>query len=187
MSCNSVSTSTVSPLYRNLQVANFQRCFQSVFHHWHLREIAACPPSPVADHPSTPPSPVSSPSSSLELVFFVHWSLAPVCQLLLCTTVLFKVLYYKLKNVFFIFVLVFDVLFVYSVQSLSCVWLFATPWTTARQASLSITNPRSPPKPMSIESVMPSNHLILCCPLLLLPSKYYKPVTVQYYIANCVS
>ena len=57
-----------------------------------------------------------------------------------------------------------------SVQSLSHVWLFATPWTAARQASLSITNSRSPPKPMSIESVMPSNHLILCCPLLLLPS-----------------
>ena len=57
-----------------------------------------------------------------------------------------------------------------SVQSLSCVWLFATPWTAARQASLSITNSRSPPKPMSIELVMPSNHLILCRPLLLLPS-----------------
>ena len=57
-----------------------------------------------------------------------------------------------------------------SVQSLSCVWLFVTPWTTARQASLSITNSQSPPKPMSIESVIPSNHLILCHPLLLLPS-----------------
>ena len=57
-----------------------------------------------------------------------------------------------------------------SVQSLSRVRLFATPWTTARQASLSITNSWSPPKLMSIESVMPSNHLILCCPLLLLPS-----------------
>ena len=57
-----------------------------------------------------------------------------------------------------------------SVELLSCVWLFATPWTTARQASLSITNSQSPPKPMSIKSVMPSNHLILCCPLLLLPS-----------------
>ena len=56
-----------------------------------------------------------------------------------------------------------------SVQSLSCVQLFATPWTAARQASLSITNSRSPPKPMSIESVMPSSHLILCHPLLLLP------------------
>ena len=57
-----------------------------------------------------------------------------------------------------------------SVQLLSRVWLFATPWTTARQASLSITNSQSPPKPMSIESMMPSNHLILCYPLLLLPS-----------------
>ena len=46
----------------------------------------------------------------------------------------------------------------------------ATPQTAARQATLSITNFRSPPKPMSIESVMPSNHLILCRPLLLLPS-----------------
>ena len=57
-----------------------------------------------------------------------------------------------------------------SVQSLSHVWLFAAPWTAARQAFLSITNSRSPPRPMSIESMMPSNHLILCCPLLLLPS-----------------
>ena len=57
-----------------------------------------------------------------------------------------------------------------SVQSLNRVQLFATPWTAARQASLSITNCRSPPKPMSIEWVMPSNHLILYRPLLLLPS-----------------
>ena len=57
-----------------------------------------------------------------------------------------------------------------SVQSLSRVLFFATPWTTACQASLSITNFWSPPKPMCIESVMPSNHLILCHPLLLLPS-----------------
>ena len=57
-----------------------------------------------------------------------------------------------------------------SVQSLSCVWLFVSPWTASRQASLSITNSRSPPKLMSIELVVPSNHLILCCPLLLLPS-----------------
>ena len=53
-------------------------------------------------------------------------------------------------------------------QSLSRVQLFATPWTTARQASLSITKSQSLLKLMSIESVMPSNHLILCCPLLLL-------------------
>ena len=57
-----------------------------------------------------------------------------------------------------------------SVQLLSRVWLFVTPWTVARQASLSITNSRSPPKPMSIVLVMLSNHLILCCFLLLLPS-----------------
>ena len=55
-----------------------------------------------------------------------------------------------------------------SVQSLSRVWLFATPWTTEPQASLSIINSQSLLKPMSIESEMPSNHLILCCPLLLL-------------------
>ena len=59
-----------------------------------------------------------------------------------------------------------------SVQSLSHVWLFVTPWTAACQASLSITNSRSLPKFMSTESVMPSNHLILCRPLLLLPSVF---------------
>ena len=57
-----------------------------------------------------------------------------------------------------------------SVQSLSPVWLFATPWTSALQASLSITNTRSSPKPMPIESMMPSSHHILCCPLLFLPA-----------------
>ena len=56
-----------------------------------------------------------------------------------------------------------------SVQSLSYVWLIATPWTVARQASLSITNSWSLLKPMPIESVMPSNHLTLCHSLLLLP------------------
>ena len=55
-----------------------------------------------------------------------------------------------------------------SVQLLSRVWLFKTPWIVARQASLSITNSRSSLRLMSIESVMPSSHLILCCPLLLL-------------------
>ena len=59
-----------------------------------------------------------------------------------------------------------------SVQSLTCVWLFATPWTTAHQASLSITNSWSLLKFMSIKLVMPSNHLILCYPLLLLPSVF---------------
>ena len=59
---------------------------------------------------------------------------------------------------------------VQSVQSLNCVQLFATPWTATHQASLSITNSQGLPKLMSIESVMPSSHLILCHPLLLLPS-----------------
>ena len=57
-----------------------------------------------------------------------------------------------------------------SIQFLSGIWLFATPWTAAHQAFLSITNFQGLPKPMFIESVMPSNHLILCHPLLLLSS-----------------
>ena len=64
-----------------------------------------------------------------------------------------------------------------SVELLSRVWLIATPWTTARQASLSFTNSRSLPKPMSMESVMPSNHLILCHPFFLLPS-IFPSITV---------
>ena len=72
------------------------------------------------------------------------------------------------------FVTIYDLLYISiqfsSVQSLSCVRLFVTPWTAARQASLSITNSRSLLKFMSIESVMPSNHLILCHPLIFLPS-----------------
>ena len=59
-----------------------------------------------------------------------------------------------------------------SFQLLSHVLLFATPWTAAHEASLSITNSQSLPKPMSIESVMPSNHLILCHPILCLPSVF---------------
>ena len=64
-----------------------------------------------------------------------------------------------------------------SVQSLSHVWLFATPWTAAHQASLSITNSRSLLKLMSNQSVMPSNYLNLCCPLLLPPS-IFPSITV---------
>ena len=59
-----------------------------------------------------------------------------------------------------------------SVQSLSCVQPFVTPWTAACQASLSVTSSRSLLKLMCIKSVMPSNHLILCCPLLLPPSMF---------------
>ena len=61
-----------------------------------------------------------------------------------------------------------------SVQSLSHVQLFVTPWTSAHQASLSITNSRSLLKLMSIELVMPSNHLILCHPFFLLPSIFHS-------------
>ena len=61
-----------------------------------------------------------------------------------------------------------------TVQSLSHVQLFETPWTSARQASLSINSSRSLLKLMSIQLVMPSNHLILCCPLLLLSSNFHS-------------
>ena len=73
-----------------------------------------------------------------------------------------------------------------SVQSLSRVWLFVTPWTAAHQASLSITNSRNPPKLMSTESVMPSNHLILCHPLLLLPSLFPSIRVFSNESAFCV-
>ena len=76
---------------------------------------------------------------------------------------------FKNKNIYFPCLLLLDEgegkKYISSVQSLSRVRLFATPWTAARQASLSITNSRSLFKLMSIESVMPSNHLICCCPL----------------------
>ena len=65
-----------------------------------------------------------------------------------------------------------------SVQLLNRVWLFATPWTEARQASLSITNPQSLLRLMSIESVMPSNHLILCHPLLSSPPSILPSIRV---------
>ena len=64
-----------------------------------------------------------------------------------------------------------------SVQLFGCVWLFVTPWAAACQASLSITNSRSLLKLMSIEPVMPSNHLILCCPFLL-PSSIFPTIRV---------
>ena len=73
-----------------------------------------------------------------------------------------------------------------SVQLLSHVRLFATPWTAARQASLSITNSQSLPKPMSIESVMPSNHLILCYPLLFLPSVFPSIKVFSNESALCI-
>ena len=73
-----------------------------------------------------------------------------------------------------------------SVQSLSCVRLFATPWTAAHQASLSIINSRSLLKLMSIELVMPSNPLILYCPLLLLPSIFISIRVFSNESALCI-
>ena len=79
-----------------------------------------------------------------------------------------------------------SLLFISSVQWLSHVRLFATPWTVARQASLAITNSWSPPKPMSIESVMLSNHLILCHHLLLLPSIFPRIKVFSNESALCI-
>ena len=72
-------------------------------------------------------------------------------------------------RIYFFISTFFTILQFSSVQLLSRVWLFVTPWIAACQASLFITNSRSLPKPMSIKPVMPSSHLILCRPLLLLP------------------
>ena len=96
---------------------------------------------------------------------FVHfWMLA--LEFLLCYQTVLK---QEDSQAFISYLHLWDNL-VLTVQSLSHVRLFATPWTTARQASLSITNSQSLLKLMSIESMMPSNHLILCHPRLLLPS-----------------
>ena len=82
-------------------------------------------------------------------------------------------LFYGFKNVLDLILLKREYIwYIISVQSLSCVQLFATPWTAACQASLSITSSWSLLRVMSIESVMPYNHLILCCPLLLPPSVF---------------
>ena len=70
------------------------------------------------------------------------------------------------------------------VQSLSCVWLFAAPWTAACQASLSITNSRSLLKCMSIESVMPSNHLIFCRPLCVNIPQFIRASLVVQTVKN---
>ena len=73
-----------------------------------------------------------------------------------------------------------------SVQSLSCVWLFVIPWAAACHTSMSITSARSLIKLMSIESVMPSNHLILSCPLLLLPSIFLSIRVFSNKSALCI-
>ena len=73
-----------------------------------------------------------------------------------------------------------------SVQLLSCVQLVVTSWTAPRQASLSITNSRSLLKLMFIKSVIPSNHLLLCCPLLLLPSIFPRIRVFSNESALCI-
>ena len=83
------------------------------------------------------------------------------------------------QTVFFLIVIVF-------IQSLSCVWLFATPWTAAHQASLSSTVSQNFLKLMFIESVTPSNHLILCHPLLLLPSIFPSIRVTSNESAPCI-
>ena len=74
-----------------------------------------------------------------------------------------------------------------SVQYLSHVQLFVTPWTAACQASLSTTNSWSLLKPMSIEKMMPSNHLILCCPLFLLSSIFHSIIVFSNESALCIT
>ena len=90
-----------------------------------------------------------------------------MCLLAICMSSLEKSLVF-----FFFFLSHHAASFIHSFQSLSRVELFPTPWIAAHQASLSITNSQSLPKLMSIESVMPSRHLILCHPLLFLPSVF---------------
>ena len=96
--------------------------------------------------------------------FTQSWSLLKLMSVELVMPSNYLILCYRL--------LLLPSVFPSSVQSLSYVRLFATPWTAVHQASLSITNSQNLLSLMSIESVMPSNHLILCRPLLLLPSVF---------------
>ena len=92
---------------------------------------------------------------------YAYWpSIFAVCELLI----------FFLRHISFLFACVISLHIVVVDQFLSHIWLFVTPWTAACQASLSFTISQSLLKFMSIESVMPSNPLILCCPLLVLPS-----------------
>ena len=100
---------------------------------------------------------------SLQVVIQISQSISLACKL-------FSTLFMSQSSYVIYFSLFSVNIFFSSVQLLSCVWLFATPWTAACQASLSITNSWSLLKLMSIELVMPSNHLILCRSLLLAPS-----------------
>ena len=120
----------------------------------------------------------------LVMVLFVWFSSCDFCILNVCVDVFHKFCHFPFHYIFkHFFCIIFFLIFwnavytsyvscfviISSVQSLSYVQLFATPWIAARQVSLSITNSRSSPKLMSIESVILSSHLILCRPLLILP------------------
>ena len=123
---------------------------------------------------------------AIPLIVRYNWRTTPckftVYNIVTCCMYIFQIYYHKklvntsitLRSCNFVSVCVIRTFIIYylqfsSVQSLSRVWLFVTPWT-AYQASLLITNSQSLLKLMSIESVMPSNYLILCHPLLLQPS-----------------
>ena len=93
-----------------------------------------------------------------------------MCFSIIWTWIKIWTLYSLLSLIFILALLIYSLIQSSSVQSLSCVWLFVIPWTAARQASLSITNSQSLLKLKSIELMMTSNHLILCRPLLFLPS-----------------
>ena len=114
----------------------------------------------------------------------MNWKLTSTTKTYTCTFMVTLFIITKFESHKIVFWYQFS-----SVQSLSCVWLFATPWTATHHTSLSITNSQSLLKLMSIESVMLSNHLILCHPLLLLPStfpsiSFYQWVSSSHQVAK---
>ena len=163
-------------------------CFPTLHH---LLELAQTHVHWITDaiqpsHPLSSPSPPAlnlSQHHLLKRFFFPHWMvLAPSCFLV--DTILSIPLCGRITSHYSSGPFTFDQFS--SVQSLSHVQLFSTPWTTACQASLSITNSQSLLKLMSIESVIPSNHLILCCPLLLLPSVFPSIRVFSNESARCI-
>ena len=111
---------------------------------------------------------------SLSVSAEIYWGSFMCPNIFLCLSLcLFSslcVFLYLTRSGILLYLYIVLFIYIHSVQLLSCVWLFGTPWTAARQASLSVTNSPTLPKLMSIELVMPPSHLILCRPLLRLPS-----------------
>ena len=130
-------------------------------------------------------------------VFFIHRSFLVYSKYI--DAIFFKAVFALFESLCYILVILavfhtFSLLYLLWLSGSSSVQFsrsvmsdFATPWTAACQASLSITNSRSPPKPMCIEPVMPSNHLILCRPLLLLPSIFPSIRVFSNESALCIS